>query len=130
MHVPECDLLNSDHKPLGATITHHKELRKSLMDEGGSMVLAGSNVKAKVHIHTNSPARIFSICEKYGIVSGQKADDMFQQQKSAQNSKMGEIAIVTDSGADFNTNEYDIHVMASIDVFFVKCFCDSCIFRC
>ena len=90
---------------------NHKELRKSLMDEGGSMVLAGSNVKAKVHIHTNSPARIFSICEKYGIVSGQKADDMFQQQKSAQNSKMGEIAIVTDSGADFNTNEYDIHVV-------------------
>jgi DegV family protein with EDD domain len=90
---------------------NHKELRKSLMNEGGSMVLAGSKIKAKVHIHTNFPAKIFSICEEYGIVSGQKADDMFQQQESAQNSKMGEIAIVTDSGADFNTDEFDVHVV-------------------
>ena len=90
---------------------NHKELRKSLMDEGGSMVLAGSKIKAKVHIHTNFPAKIFSICEEYGIVSGQKADDMFQQQESAQNSKMGKIAIVTDSGADFNTDEFDVHVV-------------------
>ena len=90
---------------------NHKALRKSLMDEGGSMVLAGSKVKAKVHIHTNNPAKIFSICEEYGLVTGQKADDMFQQQDSAQNKKMGEIAIVTDSGADFNTDEFDVHVV-------------------
>ncbi len=90
---------------------NHKALRKSLMDEGGSMVLAGSKVKAKVHIHTNNPAKIFSICEEYGLVTGQKADDMFQQQESAQNKKMGEIAIVTDSGADFNTDEFDVHVV-------------------
>jgi DegV family protein with EDD domain len=89
----------------------HKELRKSLMDEGGSMVIAGSKIKAKVHIHTNVPAKIFSICEKYGIVSGQKADDMFQQQESVKNSERGEIAIVTDSGADFNTEEFDVHVV-------------------
>ena len=49
------------------------------MDEGDSMVLAGSKTKAKVHIHTNNPANVFSICEKFGSVSGQKADDMFQQ---------------------------------------------------
>jgi hypothetical protein len=81
------------------------------MDEGGSLVLAGSKIKAKVHIHTNSPSKIFSICEEYGNVSSQKADDMFQQQESAQNSKTSEIAIVTDSGADFDTDEYDIHVV-------------------
>ena len=90
---------------------NHKALRKSLMDEGGSMVLAGSKVKAKVHIHTNNPAKIFSICEEYGLVTGQKADDMFQQQESAQNKKMGEIAIVTDSGADFDTDEFDVHMV-------------------
>ena len=90
---------------------NHKALRKSLMDEGGSMVLAGSKIKAKVHIHTNNPAKIFSICEKYGLVSGQKADDMFQQQESAQSSKMGEIALVTDSGADFDTDKFDVHVV-------------------
>ena len=28
MHVPQCDLLISDHKPLGATIMHHKEMWK------------------------------------------------------------------------------------------------------
>jgi len=90
---------------------NHKALRKSLMDDGGSMVLAGSKVKAKVHIHTNNPAKIFSICEEYGLVTGQKADDMFQQQESTQNENMGEIAIVTDSGADFNTNEFNVHVV-------------------
>ena len=90
---------------------NHKALRKSLMDQGGSMVLAGSKIKAKVHIHTNNPAKIFSICEKYGLVTGQKADDMFQQQESAQSSKMGEIALVTDSGADFDTDKFDVHVV-------------------
>lgn len=88
-----------------------KTLREALFDEGDSMVLAGSKTKAKVHIHTNNPANVFSICEQFGIVSGQKADDMFQQQESAHSSQMGDIAIVTDSGADFNTDEYDIHVV-------------------
>ena len=88
-----------------------KKLRELLMDEGDSMVLAGSKTKAKVHIHTNNPANVFSICEKFGSVSGQKADDMFQQQESLHNSHMGDIAILTDSGADFDTDKYDIHVV-------------------
>ena len=52
------------------------EIKQALINSGVSMVVAGSRKRAKIHIHTNDPASIFSICEKFGIVTGQKADDM------------------------------------------------------
>ena len=90
---------------------NRKKLRSSLEAEGGSIVIAGSNVKVKVHIHTNYPSNVFTICESFGIVSSQKADDMFKQQELIQNDEKAEIAIVTDSAADFNTEKFDIHVV-------------------
>ena len=89
-----------------------KKLKEALMDNGDSMVIAGSKTKAKVHIHTNHPADVFSICETFGTVEGQKADDMLHQQESASHQKdLREIAIVTDSGADFIDDALDIHIV-------------------
>ena len=60
-----------------------KEIREELMELGDSLVIAGSKTRAKIHIHTNEPAKVFSQCRNHGIVSDQKTDDMRQQQATA-----------------------------------------------
>ena len=87
------------------------EIKKALINSGDSMVVAGSRKRAKIHIHTNNPASIFSICEQFGNVSGQKADDMIHQKDSMHGTKINNVAIITDSGADFNEDNLDIHVV-------------------
>ncbi len=88
-------------------------LKQALIANGDSLVLAGTKKKAKVHIHTNEPKTIIKICEEYGLVSGEKADDMLRQQKDAHKQHAG-IALVVDSGCDLPEElmeELDIHVV-------------------
>ena len=87
----------------------HKELRESLLINGNSLVIAGSKKKAKVHIHVNEPGVVFKICSEFGSVTGEKADDMWQQQEAAQGHKTKGVAIVTDSGADI-PDEIDLDI--------------------
>ena len=88
-----------------------KEIKEALKSSGDSMVVAGSRRRAKIHIHTNNPASIFSICENFGTVNAQKADDMIHQKDSMHGTKINDVAIITDSGADFDDNGLDIHVV-------------------
>ena len=95
----------------GKTIDH-KKVRESLQMSGDSLVIAGSKIKTKVHIHVNKPADVFEICKNFGTVSGEKADDMWQQQEDAQRHKSTGVAIVTDSGADIPEDiDLDIHIV-------------------
>ena len=90
----------------------HKDLRESLLTNGNSLVIAGSKKKAKVHIHVNDPSEVFKICSNFGTVTGEKADDMWQQQEAAQSHKTKGVAIVTDSGADIPDDiDLDIFVV-------------------
>ena len=75
------------------------KLKKQLMNLGNSIVLAGSKKKAKIHIHTNEPQAIFTLCSEYGQISGEKADDMFKQQNTVHGTHE-EIAIIVDSACD------------------------------
>ncbi|MBL51187.1 MAG: hypothetical protein CMG57_04440 [Candidatus Marinimicrobia bacterium] len=89
------------------------KLKEQLMNLGSSIVLAGSKKKAKIHIHTNDPQAIFTLCNEYGIVTGEKADDMLKQQKDAHGSHK-EIAIIVDSGCDLPEEileEFNIHMV-------------------
>jgi len=91
---------------------NRKKLREELMIIGDSLIIAGPKNRAKIHIHVNEPAEMFSICEKFGSISGQKADDMLQQQTLAHGKNQNKIAIVTDSGADIPLEFLkDIHVV-------------------
>ena len=90
----------------------HKDLRESLLTNGNSLVIAGSKKKAKVHIHVNDPSEVFKICSNFGTVTGEKADDMWQQQEAAQSHKTKGVAIVTASGADIPDDiDLDIFVV-------------------
>ena len=92
-----------------------RRLRESLAAAGGSLVVAGLAHKARVHIHANDPAQVFRIAGQFGQVSGEKADDMQRQQRSA-HARNRRVAIVTDSAADIPDDEMDrldIHMVSA-----------------
>ena len=88
----ECVVIGND--------INRNELKSKIKDFGDSMVIAGSNSRVKVHIHTNEPAKLFKMCNVYGSVKDKKVDDMTKQEKSIHHHGSSSIAIVTDSTAD------------------------------
>lgn len=88
-------------------------LRRQLEDqEASSLVVAGGQRRARVHIHTDSPGEVFRICGEFGEIRQQKADDMTRQHGLMNHA--GTVAIVTDSAADLPDEEIDrlgIHVV-------------------
>ncbi len=90
-----------------------RKLREALSEIGGSLVLAGTHSKAKIHIHSNDPQAVYSIAGCHGLVSSEKADDMHRQQRSSHTSNE-RVAIITDSAADIpdtELEELDIHMV-------------------
>lgn len=83
-----------------------RRLRETLSTHGASLVVAGLAHKARVHIHANDPTEVFRVAGQFGQVSGEKADDMHRQQRSA-HAKNRRVAIVTDSAADIPEDEMD-----------------------
>ena len=78
---------------------HRRKLQEKLMDLGDSIVLAGTKTKAKIHIHSDVPRKVFSACSKYGTVTNEKTDDMIKQQSDAHKEHFP-IAVIVDSGCD------------------------------
>ncbi|MDX1556768.1 MAG: DegV family protein, partial [Xanthomonadales bacterium] len=77
-----------------------------------SLVVAGSQKRLRVHVHTDSPGEIFLAAGNFGTIRQQKADDMTRQHGLL--NQGGSAAIVTDSGADMPEPEverYGIHVV-------------------
>jgi hypothetical protein len=90
-----------------------EKLRKDCIPLGDSLLLAGSNHKARIHIHTDHPQSFFSLLSKYGTTTYQKVDDM-KMQMDVMTKRKHPIAIVTDSIADIPQSfidEHQIHVL-------------------
>lgn len=80
--------------------------------DASSLVVAGSERRARVHIHTDSPGEVFRICAELGEIRQQKADDMTRQHGLMNH--RGTVAILTDSAADLPAEEIErlgIHVV-------------------
>jgi len=73
-------------------------VRRSLDPLGDSIVVAGSSRRAKVHIHTDTPAKAFQTLEGRAQVSLQKADDMELQRALALDPPA--CAVLVDSSCD------------------------------
>jgi len=65
----------------------------------GSVVVAGSLSRARIHAHLGEPQQLFELAAGFGRVSGQKAEDMHAQHAAAASEQR--VAIAVDSGADF-----------------------------
>lgn len=79
-----------------------------------SLVVAGGQNRIRVHIHVNNPGDVYLICEQFGELFQQKADDM-QRQVGLMN-HTGQVAVVTDSGADIPFAEQErlaIHMVSA-----------------
>ena len=80
---------------------NRKELKEMIKNLGDSMVVAGTKSRVKIHIHTNTPAKLYKICSIYGKVVDRKVDDMTKQEHTVHHVGASGISIVVDSGADF-----------------------------
>jgi len=89
------------------------KLREETIPFGSSAILAGSEEKVRIHIHTDHPADLFYRLKDYGTIAQLKADDM-QKQYEASYERKSKIALVTDSVCDLPQeiiDEYQIHVI-------------------
>lgn len=74
-------------------------VRAALCGMGDSIVVAGSDEMAKIHVHTDTPDRVFDYLEMQGELSAHKVDDMELQRRLAAGEKR-RCAIVVDTGCD------------------------------
>ena len=83
------------------TFIDRANLRQALKDLGDSLIVAGGDDRARVHIHTDSPDAVFEIIATFGNISERKIEDMIQQHNELYSTaKVGTIGIVTDSSCD------------------------------
>ena len=96
----------------GSAIDRQAVMKRMEELDASSLVVAGGRARVRVHIHVNNPAEVYLACEEFGVIKQQKADDMHRQLGLMDQS--GEVAIVTDSGADIPVDELErlrIHVV-------------------
>ena len=79
-------------------------IRKALTALGDSIVVAGDEERARIHVHSDTPAKVFDLLESAGTVEQHKVDDMELQRKLASlaglEGKRRGCVIVTDTGCD------------------------------
>ncbi|WP_461210278.1 DAK2 domain-containing protein [Desulfocurvus sp. DL9XJH121] len=75
-------------------------LRAELESMGDSLIVAGTDTVARVHVHTNEPEGVFRIAGAHGEVSRRKVDDMLKQHRDIVAQARQKVGIVTDSCCD------------------------------
>lgn len=96
-------------------------IRKMAQSAGDSLVLAGSDHKLRLHIHTDDPAGLFHQLRTMGDLTFQKAEDMYRQYAIAHERKW-DIGLLTDSASDLPEelmHHYQIQ-MNPINLYFGK----------
>ena len=91
---------------------------------GDSLVITGVSPRFKIHIHTNRPNKVLSAISNDSKILSQKIEDM-KLANSILQSKLSDIAIVTDSIADIPQSVIDKH---QITVIPLNLICDSLVY--
>lgn len=100
----------------GGGVIDLRAMRETLGAAGASLVVSGSTRKAKVHIHCDDPESVFRLAGGFGVVQGQKADDMRMQQGATHHRRTQRVVVVTDSGSDLPDDAAErlgIHMVAA-----------------
>ncbi len=90
-----------------------EKLRSKIEHLGDSLVIAGSPKKMRIHIHTDTPERLFAKLSRFGSIIFQKVDDMVMQMDIAEKTRHS-VALVTDSTCDLPQEfieKHQIHVV-------------------
>ena len=88
-------------------------IRESISGMGDSMVVAGSEKRLRIHIHSDNPIKLFEAISKKSSITYQKVDDMVMQQEMAHNRKFP-IALVTDSTCDIPQEMLEKHQITMV----------------
>ncbi len=108
---------------ISGTKLDKKQMKAAILHCGDSLVIAGSPEKLRVHMHTDFPAELFSIIQRFGDITFQKVDDMVMQDE-VRHKRKSPIAILTDSTCDLPReflDKHQIHVVP-LTVHFDKTF--------
>jgi DAK2 domain fusion protein YloV len=84
----------------GTALPSAAEVRTALRALGGSIVVLVSGDLLKVHVHTNTPDRVFALADRWGTIETSKADDMRAQHRALHSEGARRIALVVDSSCD------------------------------
>lgn len=101
--------------PEGSTLDLDS-LRADLAALGDSLIVAGGERRARVHIHTDDPAALMELLSLRAWILEQKVDDMRRQFEDAHTTH-GRIALVTDSTCDLPQDILDAHHIHVIPLF-------------
>jgi hypothetical protein len=88
-------------------------IRGLVQSHGNSAVVAGSEERVRIHIHTNDPAELVFRIRDFGTIVQTKVDDMRRQYEAAHR-RNAPIGILTDSSSDLPVeflDERQIHVV-------------------
>lgn len=116
-HTDHASLEKSDYRyctecmVIGTQIDQ-KRIKEVLSDIGNSTVVVGSPTKIRVHIHTNTPGKVFDELRNFGEIQQEKIDDIFQQEKDVYGDVNHSIALVTDTCCDLPDDlvaQYNVH---------------------
>ena len=98
----------------GASLDRSEIMKQLEQLDCSSLVVAGGRRRVRVHIHVNNPGEAYLACAQFGELQQQKADDMKRQHHLM--NQGGQVAIVTDSGADIPFEEQErlgIHMVSA-----------------
>jgi len=98
----------------GEQLPSSNEVRASLHQFGGSLVVATTGDILKIHVHTDTPDAVFSYASRWGRVETTKADDMRAQHRRMAHPARRPVAVVTDSSADLADGVLDRHHIALV----------------
>jgi DAK2 domain fusion protein YloV len=92
-------------------------VRTALRELGGSIVVLASGELLKVHVHTDTPERVFALAGGWGDVQTTKADDMrAQHQALSAHAARRPLALLVDSSCDLPDELLDRHGMILVPV--------------
>jgi hypothetical protein len=90
-------------------------IRQKLSFLGNSLIVAGSENKVHIHIHTDKPKEVFDILSDYGTLIHSKVEDMYHQcNEMEKHNQLNSIGIITDSTCDLPADlikEYNIQMV-------------------
>lgn len=101
-----------------------QDLKSQIQPLGDSVHVVNIGDTIKLHVHTNHPELVFTICQKSGKVEDWKVDDMGKMQKEnlkrfsyISKQVIGEkLAIVTDTSADFPASWKNKYPIFQVDI--------------
>jgi DAK2 domain fusion protein YloV len=98
----------------GRTLPSATEARVALRALGGSIVVLASADLLKVHVHTDTPEKVFALAGTWGTVEATKADDMRAQHRTLEGQRR--VAILVDSSCDLPDDLVDRYGMVVVPV--------------